>query len=199
MVTPHSNYKAWWKCSKGHEWQAVVSSRSYGTGCPFCSGKLVIPGSTDLATVHPEIAELWNCKRNADLTPKQFSQHSNKKVWWICDKGHEWMAAISSLSGGKRCPYCSGRKVLRGFNDLEHLRPDLMAEWDYEKNDLKPEDVTEHSGKKAWWKCQQCSHEWLAVIDSRSKGHGCPVCARERVKKKLKGLSAADVSQRNQD
>ena len=27
-VTVYSNRKAWWKCSKGHEWEAVVASRS---------------------------------------------------------------------------------------------------------------------------------------------------------------------------
>ena len=186
MITPHSNERAWWKCAKGHEWQAIISSRSYGTGCPYCSGNLVIAGSTDLATVQPDIVELWNYEKNGDLKPEQFSQHSNKKVWWKCCNGHEWQAPISSLSRGRRCPVCSGKKVLKGFNDLEYLRPELMDEWDYEKNDIKPSEVTEHSGKKAWWKCRKCGHEWYAVIDSRSKGHGCPSCAREKSKNTIK-------------
>lgn len=185
MITPHCNDKAWWKCSKGHEWEAIISSRAYGTGCPYCSGNLVISGSTDLATLRPEVAALWNYEKNGKLSPEQFSPYSNKKVWWICNKGHEWTTSINSLSNGRRCPYCAGKKVLLGFNDLEHLRPDLMREWIYEKNEIKPSEVTEHSGKKAWWKCSK-GHEWYAVIDSRSKGHGCPICARERVKNKQK-------------
>ena len=36
MVTPFSGRKVWWRCDHGHEWNAVVSSRSYGTGCPMC-------------------------------------------------------------------------------------------------------------------------------------------------------------------
>lgn len=35
-VYAHCHYAAWWICDKGHSWQALVSSRSYGSGCPFC-------------------------------------------------------------------------------------------------------------------------------------------------------------------
>lgn len=150
MILPHCNEKAWWKCKKaGHEWYASISSRSYGTGCPYCSGNLVTAGITDLATTRPEIAKLWNYKMNKELTPQQVSQYSNKKVWWICEKGHQWNAPINSITGGRRCPYCSGKKVLKGFNDLESLRPDLMEEWNYDKNVISPSEVSEHSGKKS--------------------------------------------------
>ena len=36
-VTAFSNQKVWWKCSKGHEWNALISTRSYGSKCPYCS------------------------------------------------------------------------------------------------------------------------------------------------------------------
>ena len=35
-VTVGSHKKAWWQCSRGHEWNAVVKSRSKGNGCPYC-------------------------------------------------------------------------------------------------------------------------------------------------------------------
>ena len=36
-----SNKKVWWKCEKGHSWQAIISSRSrLGCGCPTCAGRL---------------------------------------------------------------------------------------------------------------------------------------------------------------
>ena len=38
-IAPHSNKKVWWQCSKGHEWEAVVNSRSSGRGCPLCRKK----------------------------------------------------------------------------------------------------------------------------------------------------------------
>ena len=31
--------KVWWKCIKGHEWQAIVVNRVRGAGCPICANK----------------------------------------------------------------------------------------------------------------------------------------------------------------
>ena len=38
-ITPGSAYRAWWLCSNGHEFQAIVYNRVRGTGCPVCSRK----------------------------------------------------------------------------------------------------------------------------------------------------------------
>lgn len=47
---------------------------------------------------------------------------TNKRVWWKCEEGHEWSGLIANRTRrGKAdpgCPYCSGRKVLAGYNDL---------------------------------------------------------------------------------
>ena len=183
QITPNSNEKMWWICNKGHEWKTTVNSRTRGTKCPYCSGKKVLTGVNDLVTKNPTLAQLWNQQKN-NIFPNEIMEKSNKKVWWICDKGHEWEATVASMTRTGKCPYCSGHKVLSGFNDLKTLRPDLMEEWDYKENEsIKPNEITVHSGKKAWWICKKCGNKWYAVIDSRSKGHGCPFCARERSKK----------------
>ena len=36
-ITKGSNKKVWWKCAKGHEWEARVNDRNRGTKCPICS------------------------------------------------------------------------------------------------------------------------------------------------------------------
>ena len=56
------------------------------------------------------------------------------KVWWICDKGHEWEATIHSRNQGKGCPYCSGRQSIIGENDVFTTNPELKNEWNYKKN-----------------------------------------------------------------
>lgn len=35
-VMSNSGKKVWWKCSKGHEWQATIINRNKGRGCPEC-------------------------------------------------------------------------------------------------------------------------------------------------------------------
>ena len=49
--------------------------------------------------VYPDIAKEWS-DRNLPLLPSNVMAFANKKVWWRCDKGHEWYALISSRSGG---------------------------------------------------------------------------------------------------
>jgi len=35
QVTPASSQRVWWQCQRcGHDWQAKVNTRSFGTGCP---------------------------------------------------------------------------------------------------------------------------------------------------------------------
>ena len=63
-----------------------------------------------LAKVMPELAAQWHPTKNAPLTPENFTRGAKPKVWWQCDKGHEWKAAIYSRSTGIGCPYCSGKR-----------------------------------------------------------------------------------------
>ena len=172
-----SNKKVWWKCSKGHEWQAKINSRNNGSGCPYCSGRYAIKGESDLQTVNPSLAKEWDYKKNDGLTPADVLPNSNKKIWWRCSQGHEYQATVCNRNFGYGCPYCSGRSVLKGENDLQTVNPALAEEWDYEKNSgLTPTDVLPNSNKKVWWICSQ-GHEWQAMVISRNKGHGCPYCA----------------------
>ena len=87
---------------------------------------------------------------------------------------------------GTGCPYCAGKKVLKGYNDLKTVNPTLAKEWNYEKNNgLTPEDVMPNSNKKVWWKCSK-GHEWQAMVINRNKGRGCPKCYREKRSKQNK-------------
>ncbi len=46
---PKSATTVWWKCSMGHEWQARISHRVSGSGCPICSGRVAGPENNLLA------------------------------------------------------------------------------------------------------------------------------------------------------
>ena len=181
-VSCRSNRKVWWLCEEGHPWIAQIRARVEGTGCPVCNGKSVIPGVNDLATYFPEVAAQWNAEKNNTLTPETVTPFSNRRVWWRCERGHEWIAAVSARTKEKSCcPYCTNRKVLPGYNDLATTYPTVAAQWQTELNaPLTPEMVTAGCKKKVWWKCAG-GHEWKAVIYSRTGDDcGCPVCAGKR-------------------
>ena len=174
-----STKKAWWKCENGHRWQATVNNRTSGrNGRPYCSDKAVWPGENDLASRYPDLAKEWHPTKNIPLTPSDVLPGSEKKVWWQCSKGHEWMAKIRSRVTGSGCPICTNRKVLIGTNDLATLYPHLAKEWHPTKNGkLMPDSVTCGSKRKVWWQCSK-GHEWYASVQSRVLDNtGCPVCA----------------------
>lgn len=172
-----SHYKVWWICSLGHEWQAQIKARCSGTGCPYCAGNKVLKGFNDLSTIHPELLEEWDFDKNGELDPEGITFGSNNKVWWKCSLGHEWQAQVKSRHAGRGCPFCSGRELLVGYNDLKTTNPEYLKEWNYDRNkDIGPEDIMAGSHTQVWWKCS-VGHEWKASPNHRiSKGRGCPYC-----------------------
>lgn len=114
-VTYGSHAKVWWKCSKGHEWEAQVKSRTYNHGCPFCSGtnKKAIKGVNDLETWCRQndkvyILDEWDTIKNGELTPDKVTWGSHKRIHWKCSKGHEWEAVVKERTKirGNQCPVC---------------------------------------------------------------------------------------------
>ena len=97
----------WWKGSCNHEWETTISNKVKGKQCPFCTNRQVFPGFNDLSTTHPTLVQSWHPTKNNSL-PETLSAGSGKKVWWLCDKGHEWEAYVYSRAGrvGSSCPEC---------------------------------------------------------------------------------------------
>lgn len=134
---------------------------------------------SNLLIEYPDIAKQWHPTKNGDITPDSVSPKSKKKYWWIGPCGHEWQTEVYVRTTNHGCPYCAGKKVLPGFNDLSSVNPRIADEWHPTKNgDLKPTMVAPSSNKKVWW-LGKCGHEWQSTIDRRKRGDGCPICAKE--------------------
>jgi len=181
-VSPGSNKMAWWQCHNNaeHEWQAKIAARVQGSGCSFCRGQKV-DRTNSLAVLYPNIAQEWhpdNQKTPGDVTPGH-----TKKVWWLCEYGHEYEATVNSRTNKKSgCPYCGGRKV-NSTNCLANVRPDIAQEWLYAKNnqELTPQDVTQSSSKRVVWQCSKNSeHIWTSKVADRNTGYGCPYCSGKK-------------------
>ena len=180
-VSAGSHRKVRWSCDLGHEWDAMVKGRVAGKGCPICSGKYVQEGFNDIATTHPEIASQavgWN--------PKEVSAGSNRKLRWRCDLGHEWDATVAdrTRADSTHCPFCVGKKVWQGFNDLSHTHPEIACQavgWN-------PKEVSAGSHRKLRWRCD-LGHEWDALVKSRVAGHGCSICSGKYVQVGFNDLS----------
>ena len=180
QVTAFANRKVWWRCVEGHEWNALISTRSYGSKCPYCSGILALKGFNDFATMYPDLAKEWS-DRNRELMPDMVNSKSRENVWWKCGTcGHEWKSLVKTRVKGGKCPVCAERAVLSGYNDLATTDPALFTEWDYEKNGkVLPERISRYSMKSVWWKCE-FGHSWKDLISRRAIEHaGCRYCQNE--------------------
>ena len=202
QVSPGSHRKVWWRCDRGHEWQAEIKSRALlGTGCPVCAGKggphrgqrpghsvpparrpvgqgakreplprrgpprqpqkgLVAlrqgpplaglrglpdrrgrlprlrregggprgerpghPVSGDRRPVAPPPATALSRRRRRPPTATAACGGSVRRA---TPTGRRWPPGPT---GGTGCPYCAGRRVLPGFNDLATLFPQVAAQW----------------------------------------------------------------------
>jgi hypothetical protein len=175
-LTTGSGKKVSWKCKKGHTWDAPISTRTKGHGCPYCSGFFAIPGETDLTSTHPELA-----REAHGWDPKQVKAGTNGKRNWKCNFGHIWSAEIYSRVKGDGCSICSGHQVLKGFNDLKTKYPKIAREM----VDGDPSTVTFGSDKSFSWCCSK-GHEYQSTVSRRTYGSSCPFCSGNKV---LKGFN----------
>lgn len=180
QVAPFANRKVWWRCKNGHEWNTLISTRAYGSKCPYCSGLFTLKGFNDFATLHPDLASEWSDK-NYPLTPDAINERSTKNVWWKCHVcGHEWKGVVKARVHGRICPVCAEREVLQGYNDLATTDPVLLEEWDYILNsDIRPTQISRNSMRPVWWKCK-FGHSWKDKVSNRTIAHkNCKTCEME--------------------
>ena len=171
-----SNLKKKWKCSNGHQYTAMLNSRSSrNSGCGYCSNHRVLPGFNDLSTRFPEIA-----KEAHGWDPTKVMPGSMSKKTWKCENGHLYESAPVGRTGHNRtgCSVCANLQVLIGFNDLATTHPEIAKEadgWD-------PTKIVAGIEKKLGWKCP-VGHKYIAMPGTRTKNNGskCPVCANQQL------------------
>ncbi|DBA90888.1 TPA: hypothetical protein ACH3X2_004258 [Trebouxia sp. C0005] len=204
LIRPWSNRKVWWACDQcpdgfPHIWVAAVHDRTRGTGCPFCSGKAVCQHNT-LATKAPQVALLWDAKKNDLMSPEQVTVCSAMRAHWKCSVClHEWQAAVMQKARGKSgCPKCAKANGGREADGTRQKHPTfavanhaLLKQWDHDRNRENgnfPDNTTLQSNKLIWWHCYACPkgkvHSWQAQAfnrTSKQKARGCPFCVGHKL------------------
>lgn len=185
-----------WVCTNGHEFEQTVNAqKEYMTtkyqGCPYCSGREVEKGKNDLATLYPDVFAMWDWNKNT-VDPYTITGRSyNEKCWFICPNGHSFSALVygvihSRKNSTKGCPYCANQKVLKGYNDFESQKPELLQYWDFDKNVESPDEVLcTDQRNKYWFKCAK-GHSFQSTVyiiseSQKYKSKGCPVCANKKI------------------
>ena len=135
----------------------------------------------------------WNWNKNINWQPENLTIGSKEKVWWKCEKGHEWQAVIYSRVAGNKCPYCVGKKILKGFNDIFTLHPNWKKYWDYEVNNelhIDPYVLGSKSHTKVNWICSNCGIKFQRALSKTKDIVLCINCsiklgAKKQVRTKI--------------
>ena len=190
--TSSSTMKVWWKCKKcNYEWQAKIKDRTSGHNkCPICNNQVLKEGVNDFATLCPNLLKEWNYSKN-EVLPNQILKKHKTKVWWKCEKcGYEWIAAIGERIRTDKpsgCPKCKiksdsekkhQKAILRG--SLIKTHPELLIEWDYDRNKVKPDEVTHGSNLYVYRKCKYCHYSWKTTLNNWTRKKAkCPKCKKK--------------------
>ena len=142
-----------------------------------------------LVELYPELMKEWDYKKNT-IDPNAIIPGARDEAYWICSKcGYSWKTRIIYRTRkGHGCRLCNNQDTVKGINDITTTRPDLLKEWNFNKNDRQPEEFSEHSNQKVWWICSVCNHEWESAINMKARGHGCPCCSGRVPKKGINDL-----------
>ena len=184
FFTSGSGKKVWWKCKNNHEWEEQIRKRAIRNfGCPYCSGHRASKENC-FATKCKELLQFWDYDKNIIL-PTEVTANSGKNINWKCPNcNHSFKRTIINMTKSSKCPKC---KKIKRFPPLDVQYPNIISEWNYEKNKKKPSQYSAHSNQKVWWKCLVCNHEWETFIYSRTaKQTGCPNCYKNRRTKKTR-------------
>ncbi len=129
---------------------------------------------------HPDLMAQWHPTRNTGIDPETIRAGSGRRVWWQCERGHEWQTIVGNRTRkGCGCPMCLGRRASDTYN-LAVVHPQAAATWHPTRNaPLRATEITPDSSRRVWWRCA-AGHEWQVAVTNRIR-HECPFCSGNRV------------------
>lgn len=133
---------------------------------------------------------LDDCDSTLDQIYEDIDLTRNTDIMFKCKCGKNHMKSFRNIENyGAFCEECqliiekerqkeTKKKNFDYNNSLEFNYPDLLKEWNYDKNiDIDPKLISKFSRIRSWWICTICNNEWNAVISNRSFNKtSCPFC-----------------------
>jgi len=113
-------------------------------------------------------SQFWHYKKNKNINPRQLPKNSGKKFWFICDKcHHDFNSSLGNINSRLSwCPYCKNKKLCDNLS-CNHCYENSFEShpkskyWHKTKNQNSPRQISINSGKKAWFSCNKCTHDFI--------------------------------------
>lgn len=136
----------------------------------------------------PELLKCWDYEHNTE-DPHDVPQKSNNYFYWKCPEcGKSFRRTGNNQYASLRlCDDCAMNIRIASHNDyrMKHSekvsdRPNLMAMWDFDKNDVAPEKVLAHATRvEYWWKCPLCGKSEKATPARKYEANTCWDCGNK--------------------
>lgn len=168
-----SNEKPLWTCDNGHTYPNSIyrlSQRGFFY-CPLCEGSIVVADINLVTAKRKDIVDQWSCKN--DFLPEEVYYNTTSPVLWECPtcSGTYAFPVSDKREGNVSCPYCNGRRVLSGFNEIPSW---LIKEYSL-KNEVPISEYPVNSVHKVLWTCPTCHGDYLYRMCDREIGDdSCP-------------------------
>lgn len=124
-----------------------------------------------------KVMRYWDYTKNT-VDPKFYSRGSESKVYFLCPTcGFSFKKRICDAVRNKEiCIRCNGY-YRDETNSIIATNPELLEEWDYVRNNIKPSEVSGGCERNVWWHCK-FGHYYSARISSRARYNktGCHYC-----------------------
>ena len=152
-------------------WNPISSSLYKNIGCQQCRGENI---SRSKLKSHMEFVNEVFALNNAVVVHGEYTgAYDELEFEYQC--GHKWKTSPTNfLNNSHDCPYCSGQRVLLGFNDLWTTAPEIAI---FLANPEEGYVVTRGSGQKKNFVCPLCNHVQSKCIKNIVKrGFQCSYC-----------------------
>ncbi len=183
-----------WRCSDCNaEWEATVTNRARGRGCPACANSrraeaqrrpTRLKATAATAASFP-ITELIKNLTNPTLGLSDLKPASTDRCLWQCSScANEWEATVGNrvtqLSG---CPVCAiakaakRRRTAPKSESLAALHPTVASEFveNLTYTELEASTMNPMSNALCRWRCKK-GHEWSTTSAARVAGASCARC-----------------------
>jgi len=174
-----SVHKAAYICAAGHRRStsptSLAATHYKSDGCGICSNQSVQQEWNGSARTHPRFDRFWATDLNDVSYAEVHARSNRRKFFYRCDRGHVRESTPQNFTRNPTCQTCR-------WGSLAAMRPDLLKEWDWQKNTADPYSIAPHSRTRGWWKCAKRNHPgWEAAVANRLKGDGCPTCSNRNI------------------
>ncbi|GAA2056419.1 zinc-ribbon domain-containing protein [Leifsonia soli] len=171
-------------CVNGHRTSVLAVARLSARSsyrCAYCDGRRVVPGENDITMTHPLRATYFDAEANPGTAVTDLTSTLKTRMGWKCPLGHKYVRSVTvQCRAVEPCVVCDDRVLAPERNSIAALVPQVIAEWDHERNELSPWEMRANDSRaKAWFICQECGHRYETFLRRRLAGSGCLMCARE--------------------